>query len=160
MNRIIFPVKMFDEYVGWQGRDITDRWKKETNYPKSLTSKGFKKSLMLYNYDRVKDCDTITITEGPIDAIKCFMINGVALFGKTLSDRQFELIRKMPNLKHVVIALDPEEIKAIDQLAKKLNIYYDISIINFPSNTDAGDYSPETIYDFYSRSKDFNYLEL
>ena len=159
-KRIIFPVYLDSKVVGWQGRDITNKWKEVKTYPKSLTSKGFKKSRMLYGYDRIFNAEHIMIVEGPVDAIKSYLCNGVALFGKSMSKMQYSLIRGMPNLKKITIALDSEESIAINDICQKLNPFYDVFILKMPLGTDPGDYSPNKIIELLDTRKVYNYLEI
>jgi len=160
MKRIIFPVTMYGKIVGYQGRDITNRWKNNPKYPKALTSKGFQKSKALFNYDRVRDKKLITIVEGPVDAIKAHRINAVAQFGSVLSEYQFKLIREIPDLETVIIALDSDAIEAIDETAKMLAPFYDIFVIRFPKGKDPGDFSPDEIVDFAKSACTYNYYKL
>lgn len=155
-KRIIFPLKYRGEYIGWQGRDITGRCEVEKGYPKSLTGPiGFKKSKALYNYDRVYNKEFITIVEGPIDAIKSYLCNPVALFGKNLSIFQKELIRQMPNLKKIIIALDPGEYDSMYGIAKELNIFYEVKILEL-KDKDPGDCLDYEIYSLLSEARSFD----
>jgi len=160
MKRVIFPVKMYDKIVGYQGRDITNRWKADSKYPKALTSKGFQKSKALFNYDNVRDKKLVTIVEGPVDAIKAHRINAVAQFGSILSEYQLRLIREIPNLETVIVALDSDAIEAIDETAKILAPFYDIFVIRFPDGRDPGDFSPEEIVNFAKSACTYNYYKL
>lgn len=160
MQRVIFPVYINGKVVGWQGRDITNKWQSERSYPKALTSKGFYKSRMLYGYHLVEDKRSVMITEGPIDAIKGYLCNAVAVFGKTLSETQLELLKKMPNLKEITVALDPEETQSTSTMCKKLVPFFDVYTIEIPKDTDIGDYTPEQVERFYTNRSRYNHLAI
>lgn len=158
MKRVMFIVRQNGRVVGYQGRDITGRWKTDDQYPKALTSKGFQKSKALFNYDNVKDKKLITIVEGPVDAIKCRDINAVALFGCSFSEYQFHLLKELKQLRTVIVCLDADaKAHAID-IARVLAPFYNVYLINLPEGTDPGDYTLEQMveyaknactYDFY-----------
>lgn len=160
-ERIIFPVKYNNKLVGWQGRLIYDE-RVSRNNPKALTEPFgvFKKSEYLFNYDSVLNKDYITIVEGPIDCCKTFKHNSVALLGKTISQRQFELIRKMSSLKRIYIGLDPEAEKDIFNMCRLFSPYYECFILQIEKGSDCGDKNIEEIDFYIDNAKKYNYLDL
>lgn len=140
-KRVIFPIyNHLDVLVGWQARDITD-----LSDVKILTKPdGLKKSLLLYNYNMFYNDDFITIVEGPIDAIKSYQYNAVAILGKKMSRHQIELIESNSNLRRIYIALDPNAIEEALDLAKNFSIMYDVRIvIDYFGHKDLGECTVE-----------------
>ena len=88
--RIIFPIIQNGEMVAWQGRCLNtdvERWK----VPKYQFPAGAKIKWMLYNGDVARWQPYAIITEGVTDVIACGK-PGVAVFGKTVSQRQVEML--------------------------------------------------------------------
>lgn len=140
-KRIIFPIRdSVGRLVAWQGRDVTN-----ANKLKILTKPdGFKKSLVLYNFWQVIDEDEITLVEGPIDAIKAYQTNAVALFGKQISRQQLALLMSNKNLKRINLGLDPDAGVETFELASLLAGLYDVRIVKLPlGKKDLGDCSIE-----------------
>lgn len=120
-NTIVFPVWMRGEVVGWQARllfnpsdipedqyelykftkDSDGEWKIP---PKYMTSPGFDKGRVLYNYDLARKEPVVVICEGTFDAIRVGPC-GVATFGKGVSEYQERLIKSY--WKFAVLLLDP-----------------------------------------------------
>lgn len=134
MRRIIFPIKFRNEVVGWQGRAISTEIT-----PKLMSSVGLKKNLVLFNFDNIESETSIVIVEGPIDAIKAHEHNPVALLGKVLSEEQFKLLLRLPHLKKIYLALDPDAIKEMQSLADKLYGMWQIYMVRLPKQRDIGD---------------------
>lgn len=135
-QRVIFPIEdHLSRLVGWQARDITDE-----NDIKILTSPtGLLKTLLLYNFNNVIDEEFITITEGPIDAIKAFHMNGVCTFGKQISRSQLELISLNKRLKTIYLCLDIDAHAETAKLAAELSGIYKVKIVNnFGTKNDIG----------------------
>lgn len=151
MKRIIFPIYLDDKVVGWQGRDITG-----IQEPKYFINKGFKK--VLFNYDIIKNKEEIAIVEGIFDSLKT--PNSVCLFGKELSDFQLKLLLKCPNLKTIVISIDPEEKGCQLKLAKQLYSFFEVKITSLPLGRDPGSYSVEEMQEFVNKAKYFDLYNL
>jgi len=96
-NRVIFPVMLNGDLVFWQGRTITDE------NPRWYIPLGCVKPV--YNGDKVASMDIPIIAEGIPSAIACGP-NGVALFGKTITNQQLDYITS--RWSSVIIATDPE----------------------------------------------------
>jgi DNA primase len=137
-KRVIFPVYFEDKVVGYQARDITGNQE-----PKVMSSKGFQKSKFLYNYNQLlyELPDYAVITEGPIDCIKSYKHNSVALFGKELSQDQLNLLLKIPTLKKVYIAIDPEEKDVRAKMMRDLSAFWETMLVPVEAGRDIGDCS-------------------
>lgn len=91
--------------IGWQARAVpgfSDR-----SEPKYFTMAGFKKSIVLFNFFKALRNKYLVITEGAFDAIRIGPA-GVALFGKTISQAQVNLLYKYARNIDWVIMLDKE----------------------------------------------------
>lgn len=137
-NRLIFPVYFNGSPVGYQGRDITGKSK-----PKYYISPNFKKSKIIYNYDKVFHADEIVIVEGLFDLMKCWSYNPICLFGATISQAQIDWLVKMPNLKRVILAVDHDTKLdgKLEKLIDKLSPLWNIYSLDIPHDKDAGDMS-------------------
>ena len=150
-RRLIFPVFWSGQLVGWQGRDITGE-----QAPKYYITKGMPKKKIIYNYENIKDAESIILVEGIIDLIKCLDHNPTCLFGKTISDEQINiLLSNFSNLKEIIIAIDPEEDEDREILYEKLSPFFDIKVCILPEGTDPGDMSFEKMNDYLIESKPF-----
>ncbi|WP_033159767.1 DNA primase [Mycoplasmoides alvi] len=144
INRIIFPI--YDEYdniVAFSGRSVID----DINIPKyknTETTKIFKKDEILYNYNKINkinNLNSIYVCEGYMDVIALHSIginNAVALMGLNLSDHHIKLIKKIKEIKEVIIALDNDKpgIEASISCAKKLISHgINVSLFKYPDNS-------------------------
>lgn len=106
----IFPVYMNGELRFWQARHIM--------FPsgdKYFGCPGIHSHNMLYRYDQITS-KKILLVEGTFDALA---VNGVALFGKVLSDTQVALLSKK-RIKYVDVLLDGEASEDAEKIALKL----------------------------------------
>lgn len=98
-RRIIFPITCHNLCVGWQGRSINAdeplRW---------YLPPGFLKCI--YRYDQVSPVTVPVIAEGIMSAVACGIDRGVAIFGKSLTGFQLQLIAQ--RWDSVILATDPE----------------------------------------------------
>lgn len=108
-RRLLIPIFwMLDNklsLVGWQARAVpgfSDRLE-----PKYYTMEGFKKSIILFNFFKALKNKYLVITEGVFDAMRIGSA-GVALFGKTISQAQINLLYKYAKNIDWVIMLDKE----------------------------------------------------
>lgn len=72
--------------------------------PKYRNSSGFRKSYFLYNFDQAKEYETMVIAEGITDVWKIGPW-GMALFGKTMSEQQCQLLCQAAEAKRAWIVL-------------------------------------------------------
>lgn len=130
-KRLIFPIRNIDGMlVGYQARDITD-----TQDIKILTCPpNLKKSRLLYGWNECQNESEITLVEGPIDAIKCYQRNGVAILGAKISQHQINLLLQNKKLKRVNIGLDPDAKKMISETASILGNFFDVRIVELDQN--------------------------
>lgn len=104
-NRIIIPIRMNGQNVGWQARFVGTPPNKET--PKYYTMPGFKKTQYLYNLDRARQYPFVVICEGVTDVWRVGPTS-VALFGKTLSTTQRLLLGTYWGQGAAVVLLDSD----------------------------------------------------
>ena len=120
--RIVIPIEMDGVLVTWTGRSVlqsetlrydtlsTDAEKaKESGTPQALRAI----SDCLLNYDKLTGGDVLLIGEGPLDGLRMDFfgrgigVHGTCLFGKRMSDVQYELLMKIsPRYKHRALILD------------------------------------------------------
>jgi hypothetical protein len=86
-GRLVAPVYMHGKPVGWQARYLGEV---EKGIQKWWNCPGFSKSSALYNHDRMAQCQTKVIVEGPADVWN-FGPQATGLFGKTMSVQQQKL---------------------------------------------------------------------
>lgn len=142
-KRLIFPIYWQGKMVGFQGRDITG-----LSQLKYYISEGLPKRRIIYNYENIKNAETIVIVEGIIDLIKCWHNNPICVFGSFLSNEQLILLQSLPNLKNIVIGLDtdtkiPDKKGNIkyNKLVDQLKPFWNILEIEIPEGKDLGDCS-------------------
>lgn len=124
-RRVIFPVFVGDDLIGWQARTIdpTERINYQTGEEykvlKIRTSKGLPRDRCLMFQNRLEGSDHVVLCEGPVDAIKAHLCGGnVASMGKSVSRGQLEIIRKS-GVKKVYLALDPDAQAEVTRLCKE-----------------------------------------
>ncbi len=105
-GRIIIPIRMHGQYVGWQARCIGEPPNKST--PKYFTCPGMPVRQILYNYDRAKASPYIVLFEGVTDVWRygdCSM----AMLGKSLKYEQSLLLGStFQNRQPIIFCLDPD----------------------------------------------------
>lgn len=162
-KRLIFPVYFEGKCVGFQGRDITGL--SPLSY---YISEGLPKRRIFVNYDNVKNAETITLCEGIIDMIKCWNYHPVALFGKSLTNEQLTLMFQMPNLKRVILAVDPDtKIPdrygniAYNKLRDKVKNHFEVLEIELlPGKKDCGDHTIQEMDTILANAKPYQESEL
>lgn len=146
-NRIMFPIK--DEegnVVAFSGRIYNSV--SDSKYINSKETFLFKKSNILYNFNKAKDNirreKSIIICEGFMDVIRLWSIgykNAVALMGTSLTDKHFELITKLK--VKIILNLDQDNAGktatiSIGEELLKNNI--DVSVIIFDDYKDSDEF--------------------
>ena len=116
-SRIIFPIFINGIYQGFQARTITDHPIKYVN------SEGFIKSKIIYNWDRAKHSSVLVVVEGIIDSIKTGLDKSVAIFGKSLSKFQRDLIM-YNRFDKIIIMLDRDAFINTKKIAKELSLFH------------------------------------
>lgn len=103
-DRLIFPVKFKGEMVGWQMRSIPG-----TVYGDRLDVIKyyhlFNKGSCLFNYDIAKNYHSVVLMEGVKKALK--LPNGVACFGKDITEKQVQLLA---DWDEIIICLDAQDV--------------------------------------------------
>lgn len=125
LGRIIIPIEMEGEPVGWQGRYPADVDWKDVGMPKYLSLPGWKKSRTLYNYDKAARGKLVVVCEGVTDVWRVGA-EAVALFGKTIAQYQLEkIIETWGRDGLCVMMLDPgvlgDNVKAQRQLKRRIS---------------------------------------
>lgn len=112
-DSLIFPVFQYGKFIGWQCRFVPGTWHGE-KMGKMKYLHVFHKGKCLYNFDNASEFSSVVVVEGVKKAWK--FPNGVATFGKGLTDTQIQLIQKW---KEVIFMFDGEDDtqKKIQELA-------------------------------------------
>lgn len=143
-DRIIFPIVMNGQMIGWQARYIgTTDWKFT---PKYYGLPGMRKRLMLYNYDWAKQLPFVVVVEGPTD---CNVVGdaGVALLGKSLSPYQAQLLMSTWERKPIIFILDPDAKSEMEGIVRDLQMAGGIVCnIELPDDRDCGDYDSQELW--------------
>jgi len=142
-GRLIIPIRMDGEMVGWQARTPYDMDWKASRVPKYYNSPGINKRLMLYGHDRAVHENFCIITEGVTD-VWAVGPGAVCLLGKDISMHQAEMIKM--KWKAAAIALDAD---AGDRIAKIENMLDKLPtvVVNMPPDTDPADLSQARFWD-------------
>jgi len=169
-GRIIFPVVMNGELIGWQARVVekTDKdgrrvWKGEkdgwwtpkirdgvsedAHVPKYYTYPNMQRARTLLNFDEAtKDPSIVVVVEGPLDAVKVGE-HGVATFGKLISDGQ---IRILSSYWSTVLLIrdkdvDPDQ-KWFVRMSKKFNESVNFLHMSLDGYSDPGEASNAEIW--------------
>jgi len=106
-GRIIIPITMRGELVGWQARYPGDRASWDF-LPKYYSCPGMARRFMLYNYDTAVKTPVVVVCEGPADVWRVGPY-GVALFGSKMTRQQVELVIASWAEGVVVVALDSDK---------------------------------------------------
>jgi len=117
-KRVVFTIETENQIMGYMARDITG-----TQQPKTLNSRGKFRSFNFWNYDNVKNSDTIIVCEGIFSAIKCGIDRTIALLGKTLAEGQLQLLTKT-KAKKIIICLDVDTDEDQLKMYEALSVYY------------------------------------
>jgi hypothetical protein len=148
LNRIIFPIYFDNQYVGWQSRFIGDVNWNALGIPKYYTLPGFHKRLCLYNYDVAKHKDFIVVTEGVTD-VHVGGAHFVALFGKTLSQRQQLLLLNIGENKPIIFMLDGDAYEEMEGIIRSIIDApgrHPVITVRLPNDFDPADYDRTTLW--------------
>jgi hypothetical protein len=139
-GRLYIPVTYRHELVGWQARAVNPH-----ALPKYLNAPGMRKSTLLYNYDQAQSQPYVIVVEG-VPSVWRLGKAAVALFGKTMSLAQQDLIARTWQNKPVILMLDhdakDEMTRATELLGKKSMQVVPVSL---PDSRDPADYSEADI---------------
>ena len=134
-DRLIFPVMFKGVMAGWQMRSIPGTvYGDRTDVVKYYHL--FNKGSVLFNYDKAKQYETVVLTEGVKKALK--FPNGVASFGKDITETQVALLSEW---KNVIICLDAGSVE--QSIASRVEaslqghgvhaLNVDLSVYGYPS---------------------------
>jgi len=137
-NRIIFPVYMRGEMVGWQGRYIGDIDWKRARVPKYYTMPGSHTRNMLYGFDDAVGMPFVIVTEGVTDVISVGA-GAVATFGKkqTLSMVHFNLL--VENWPIIILLMDGDAYRASEMLYQQMRRVKPVVWVQLPDGVDPAD---------------------
>ena len=140
-NRIITPIVMRGELVGWQSRYVGETdWRA---VPKYYTCPGMAKRMVLYDYDEAKKQPFICVTEGVTDAW-AVGDGAVALLGKTMSYPQCELLQQWPA---VVLILDADAVDDAEDVYRRLADKVPVVRVTLPTGTDPASIDKDVLWD-------------
>lgn len=163
-QRVIFPVIVNGELLGWQGRytENTEILDSSGNLlykiPKILTSKGLSGGKYFMFQDRVKGSEHAFLTEGPVDAIKCHLCGGnIASMGKSVSKGQISSLVQT-GIKKLYLGLDPDAATDTARIAKEIsslsNNEIKIYLVNpYPGREDMGDCTLEEVREQFEKAE-------
>jgi hypothetical protein len=132
-RRVIFP--SFD--VGgnlnfYSARSIDDK------FPKYLNS-DVKKTEIIFNQINIDWSKPLTLVEGPFDLAKCDE-NATCILGSTFSEDSLLFIEIIKHETPVILALDSDNQKMQNKIAKKLSSYnVDVKILSLNGKKDVGE---------------------
>jgi hypothetical protein len=150
-GRIIIPVRVDGELVGWQARVVGDRPSKAV--PKYYTMSHMRKSRVLYNFDQARKYPFVVLCEGPTD-VWAFGPEAVAMFGKTVSEYQLGLLTSYLGWERVYVCLDGDAEEEASSLHQRLMDKVKASLVRLPRNADPGGIPTATLRDFVLSVKD------
>lgn len=143
-NRLVIPAYFKGKLAGWQARLLLPPPPDRKKVAKYMTMPGMVKSDVLYGYDLAVRHNFVVLCEGPTDCWR-FGPEAVALFGKTLSYRQRELIADPERAWHrgcVVVLLDSDARAESDRIAMDLkDRVANVLRVDLPRGFDPADYS-------------------
>jgi hypothetical protein len=158
-RRIIIPIYGYSNdfdfgLLGWQARwfnaDLNSDKPPFKHIPKYRTSRGTKKSRLLYNEYRASlNKDIVVICEGPFDAIRVGKTHSVAVLGKNVSFKQKDILwNKWGKYgATAVLALDPDAEDELNKLYDEMSETWNRVIkLNFDTSKDAGSVSRNEIW--------------
>jgi len=106
-GRIIIPVYMNGQLVGWQARHIGEP--ESDNVPKYYTAPGTQRNQLLYNYDSARSFKFGVLVEGPTDVWRAGA-QSVATLGSAVSVKHIQLMQLAWRDGGLGLMLDPDYI--------------------------------------------------
>jgi hypothetical protein len=145
VGRIILPVAMDGKVVGWQGRWPDDE--KNSDRPKYYWPPVTPKRKFLYGFDTARLYRTVVLVEGVTDAWRVGT-NAVAIFGKSLSNQQRQLLVEHWGSGAIVILLDADAAADAAAIANELEPLMPGRILPvlLPAGLDPGGMDHEAIW--------------
>lgn len=146
-GRIVVPIYMRGDLVGWQCRYPKDIDFKATGIPKYYNRPLMARRLMLYNFDNAKNFPYVVVCEGVTDVWNVGP-QAVAAFGKKLSQTQVQLICATWPLA-VVILLDGdawEDAQALAKCFRDCGYQGQVIPVRLPPDKDPADLDHEFVW--------------
>ena len=116
-NRLIIPIYEKENLVAVEGRDVLGTQKPKTLYPKGSSVNT------LYDLDVLDQTKPLYVVEGLIDLMVLreseFFINSTALFGASVTHRQYYLLNKFPSIIYIPDN-DRAGINSVEQMDERL----------------------------------------
>lgn len=143
-GRIIIPIRMNGNLVGWQARYVgkTD-WRGTAKY---YGMPGMKKRALLYNYDNAKKYPFVVVVEGATD-VHTVGDTAVAILGKTLSTYQSTLMLNTWQNKPIILIFDPDAREEMTNTVTELRANGAIVVeVVLPGEHDCGDYDRRALW--------------
>lgn len=159
-RRVIFPVKIDGELIGWQARliDPSEHVTEDGRVfkiPKILTSESLRDTgaRFLMFQDRLKASGHCVLAEGPVSAIKAHLCGGnVASMGKAVTERQLETVLSS-GIKKVYLALDRDAAEDATRLLHLLPEEIEVFLLLPPAHRDdLGDATQEEVFEQFMRA--------
>jgi hypothetical protein len=167
-GRIIIPVVMDGQTVGWQSRYVGELDWSACGVRKYYNLPGMKKRKMLYNWDRASQGRIIVIVEG-VTGVWTVGDSATALLGKSITAHQMQMLGNLPEsgeqTRCLVLMLDPDadqdhkEKRRLDLAFGRLaNLYQKpggrVVRVHLPKGKDPGSFDHETIWDMIYNAGD------
>jgi hypothetical protein len=139
VGRLYVPVVQGGQLVGWQGRYPAELDWKATGVSKYYNMPGLRKGQLLYNLDQARGQPLVVVVEGVTDAWRVGPA-AVALFGKTASEAQVQLLAACWRGQPVVILLDADAPEEAEKLRRRLEAFKSSPVVvaELPDGLDPG----------------------
>lgn len=135
----------------WTARSIDGE-----NDFKYMNAKASKKEIIFNDIDIDWEADYLFIVEGPLDLVKCSLLNSTSILGSRLSTDTLLFQELVRNGMDVVLSFDPDAWKKQAQTAELLASYgLNVSFANATSG-DVGDLSSKEVVKLYSERVQYN----
>jgi len=141
-KRLIAPIVMRNELVGWQGRYIGEIT--NSKIPKYYTCPGTNKRLMLYGLDEALALPYAFVVEGVTD-VWAIGAGAVALLGKTASQQQQLLLQH--HWSTVVLLLDEGAYYESEAIYRSLRGVMSVVWVQLPADADPASLPREYLWD-------------
>ena len=167
-GRIIIPIVMGGQMVGWQGRYVGELDWSACGVRKYYNLPGMKKRKMLYNWDRASQGGVVVVVEG-VTSVWTLGDSATALLGKSITAHQMQKLVELPLIgerpRCLVLMLDPDadqdhkDRRRLDLAFSSLtNVYLKTGgatvRVHLPKGKDPGNFDHETIWDMIYNAGD------
>ena len=135
----------------WTARSIDS-----DNDFKYMNAKASKKEIIFNDIDIDWESDYLFIVEGPLDLVKCSLLNSTSILGSRLSVDTLLFQEIVRNGMDVVLSFDPDAWKKQTMTAQLLSSYgIDVFFANTKTG-DVGDLNPNDVVNLYSNKVLYN----